>query len=157
MIRALILYTAVTSGLSAGIFYAFSSFVMKALGDLPPAQGVAAMNSINRQAPTPLFMIVLMGTSLTGTFLGGYGLLNLGKPGSALLVAGAAAYLTAILLTGVYHVPRNDRLMSLDPGTAAAAAYWKTYLSQWTAWNHLRVAGPLAAAVAFTLAWRQSG
>jgi uncharacterized membrane protein len=30
-----------------GIFFAFSAFVMKALDRLPPAQGIAAMQSIN--------------------------------------------------------------------------------------------------------------
>jgi uncharacterized membrane protein len=34
-------------GLNAGVFFAFSSFVMAALRRLPPAQGIAAMQSIN--------------------------------------------------------------------------------------------------------------
>ena len=33
------LVTAVGCGLSAGVFFAFSAFVMPALGRLPPAQG----------------------------------------------------------------------------------------------------------------------
>ncbi|GAB3668731.1 DUF1772 domain-containing protein [Actinocorallia lasiicapitis] len=156
MIRALTLYTAITSGLCAGIFYAFSSFVMPALRNLPATQGIAAMNSINKQAPTFWFMLVLMGTALTSAILGGYGLLHRDRPGSVLLIVGALLYLSAILLTAAYHVPRNDKLMGFDPTTVAAADYWKTYLSQWTLMNHLRVAGPLAAAVAFTFAWRQN-
>ncbi len=35
------------SGLVAGIFFAFSTFVMRALGQLPQDQGIAAMKSIN--------------------------------------------------------------------------------------------------------------
>ena len=38
---------AVGSGVVAGIFFAFSNFVMKALARVPPAQGIAAMQSIN--------------------------------------------------------------------------------------------------------------
>ena len=35
------------SALIAGIFFAFSSFVMKALARVPSAEGIAAMQSIN--------------------------------------------------------------------------------------------------------------
>ncbi len=35
------------SGLVAGIFFAFSSFVMRALGQLRENQGIAAMKAIN--------------------------------------------------------------------------------------------------------------
>lgn len=38
---------ALGSGLVAGIFFAFSNFVMKALARVPPAQGIGAMQSIN--------------------------------------------------------------------------------------------------------------
>jgi uncharacterized membrane protein len=37
-------------------FFAFSSFVMRALARLPPAQGIRAMNSINVLAVTPVFI-----------------------------------------------------------------------------------------------------
>jgi hypothetical protein len=39
-----------------GVFFAFSSFVMKALARLQPAQGTVAMQSINLMAVTPAFM-----------------------------------------------------------------------------------------------------
>ena len=35
------------TGLVAGVFCGFSTFVMRGLASLPPAQGVAAMNAIN--------------------------------------------------------------------------------------------------------------
>jgi len=35
------------SALVGGIFFAFSSFVMKALARVPSAEGIAAMQSIN--------------------------------------------------------------------------------------------------------------
>jgi uncharacterized membrane protein len=39
--------TALGCGLVAGIFFAFSAFVMKALLRLPPAQGMATMQAVN--------------------------------------------------------------------------------------------------------------
>jgi uncharacterized membrane protein len=44
------LLTALGCGLIAGVFFAFSVFVMSALARLQPAQGIAAMQSINIMA-----------------------------------------------------------------------------------------------------------
>jgi uncharacterized membrane protein len=53
-IITLVFIAAIGSGIVGGIFYAFSSFVMPALGRLPPEQGVAAMNSISVTVINPL-------------------------------------------------------------------------------------------------------
>ncbi len=47
VVNAMILFCALGSALVAGVFFAFSTFVMKALGRLQPEQGIAAMQSIN--------------------------------------------------------------------------------------------------------------
>ncbi len=41
------LFAALGCGLIAGVFFAFSSFVMNALARIQPTQGIAAMQSIN--------------------------------------------------------------------------------------------------------------
>jgi uncharacterized membrane protein len=48
-----ILAAAVGAGLTAGVFLAFSTFVMTGLGRAPAAAGVRAMQEINRAAPSP--------------------------------------------------------------------------------------------------------
>ena len=45
LIQYVTLATALGCGLSAGVFFAFSSFVMPALDRLAPAQSIRAMNS----------------------------------------------------------------------------------------------------------------
>ena len=65
------------------------------------------------------------------------------------------AYLAAIVVTAAFHVPRNDTLAALDPNAAESARYWTTYLSQWTAGNHVRTLTCAAAAVMFTVAARR--
>jgi uncharacterized membrane protein len=52
------------SGLMAGFFFAFSVCVMKALAKLPPAQGIAAMRSINVVVINPVFLTVFFGTGV---------------------------------------------------------------------------------------------
>jgi hypothetical protein len=55
---------AVGSALIAGLFFAFSTFVMTALFRLPVDQGVAAMQSINKVILGSLFMPVFFGTAV---------------------------------------------------------------------------------------------
>jgi uncharacterized membrane protein len=57
------LASALGCGLVAGVFFAFSAFVMPALKRLKPAEGIAAMQAINVAAVTPAFMTVLFGTA----------------------------------------------------------------------------------------------
>ena len=46
---ALKLFSALGCGLIAGVFFAFSTFVMNALARQPPAQGIATMQSLTSQ------------------------------------------------------------------------------------------------------------
>jgi ketosteroid isomerase-like protein len=46
-ISILTFVAALSCGLVAGIFLAFSNFIMRALGSVPPNSGIAAMQSIN--------------------------------------------------------------------------------------------------------------
>jgi uncharacterized membrane protein len=52
---------AVGAATAAGAFFTFSRFTMEGLKRLAPAQGAAAMQAINKEAPTPLFMLLLIG------------------------------------------------------------------------------------------------
>lgn len=150
LFQILVLLCALGSGLVAGVFYAFSTFVMKALGRLPAAQGIAAMQSINVVVINPLFMAPLFGTALLCLAV-----MILAFQGSApggLLVAGGLLYvLGTIGVTIAFNVPRNNSLAGLAPATAEAAALWTDYLSTWTRWNHMRTLAALAAAAAFTI------
>ena len=152
VIMTLTIVAAVGSGVMAGVFFAFSTFVMKGLAALPDAQGIAAMQAINVAAPTPWFMLPLFGVALLGLGLGVMALFRLDEPYAIYLLAGAALYLVAIVLTGVYHVPRNNALATVDPSGSESGAHWRRYVAEWTRWNHLRTVGPTLAAVAFTLA-----
>ena len=63
VVTTLTVVTAVACGLVGGVFFAFSTFVMRGLRDAPPEAGLRAMQSINRAAPTPLFMLAFIGTA----------------------------------------------------------------------------------------------
>jgi uncharacterized membrane protein len=153
LLFALTLVAALGCGLAAGVFFAFSTFVMKGLGRLPETHGMAAMQAINVAAPSFAFMLVLLGTALVCVALVAWGMIELGEAFGPYLVSGGALYLAgAIVLTIGYHVPRNDALAGSDPASADGARLWNRYLREWTAWNHVRTGAALAAAAAFTLA-----
>ncbi len=52
------------SALVGGVFFAFSSFVMKALARVPSSEGIGAMQSINVDVINPSFLGAFMGTAL---------------------------------------------------------------------------------------------
>ena len=94
-----------------GIFFAFSAFIMKALGRLPPAQGIAAMRSINVTVINPLFMTAFFGPAAGCVVLTVSALLGWQRPSSVFLIVGSLLYLFGtILVTGGFNVPRNNAL-----------------------------------------------
>lgn len=139
---------AIGSAVAAGAFLTFSTFTIGGLKALPPAQGIAAMQSINRQATTPLFMLVLFGTGAACALLAIHCLTHLHEPAAKQRLLAATIYLVGVvILTIGYHVPRNGHLASLDPNSPEALQYWSTYLTQWVRMNHIRVIAPLATAI----------
>jgi uncharacterized membrane protein len=150
---ALTLVTAVASGLVGGVFFAFSNFVMEALGRLRPSEGAAAMQAINITVINPLFMTALFGTGLVCLVLVVWGLVDLDEPYAGWLIAGAAIYLIGeIALTMGYNVPRNNALARVDPGSEEGARVWRTYLVEWTRANHVRTVAALGACALFAVA-----
>ena len=151
-IRTIALGTSIGAAVSGGVLFAFSTFVMKALGRLPAPQAISAMQSINKLAPNPLFMTVLFGTAAACVPLSVSAARNLDDPSSKYVLIGCALYIAGIVLTAAYHVPRNDSLARIDPAGAESARFWSGYLHNWTAWNHVRTVTSTAATVALVLA-----
>jgi uncharacterized membrane protein len=150
---ALKLFSALGCGLIAGVFFAFSSFVMSALAQLQQAQGIAAMQLINITVINPLFMTVFLGTAVACLFLAISSLLRWHQPGAVYLFVGSLLYLIGtVLVTIMFNVPLNDALAKVDPSSTDGAKLWVSYLANWTVWNHVRTVAALAAAAAFTIA-----
>jgi uncharacterized membrane protein len=139
----------------AGFFYAFSICVMRALSKLPPAQGVAAMQSINVVVINPLFLIIFLGTAVACLILLIGTLVRWRVSGASFLIGGGALYVVGtFLVTMLFNVPRNNALAALNATTPEAAALWTNYLSTWTSWNHVRTLAALVATFLFALALR---
>ncbi|MGP1373753.1 MAG: anthrone oxygenase family protein [Almyronema sp.] len=148
----LVLFTAIASALTAGIFFAFSTFVMQALAQQPPAQGIAAMQSINLTVINPWFMTVFFGPGLAGLVLSAWALRHGGQPTALYWLAGSLLYLIGTIgVTIAGNVPLNDALAGVAADSVEGSALWSQYLSRWTLWNHVRTVAAGLAAVLFTL------
>lgn len=153
LLFALKLFSALGCGLIAGVFFAFSTFVMNALARLQPTQGIAAMQSINITVINPWFMAAFLGTAAACIFLAVSSLLKWHQPGAAYLLLGSLLYLVGTLgVTIVCNVPLNEALARVEPDSAVGANLWVSYLANWTVWNHIRTGAALAAAASLTIA-----
>jgi uncharacterized membrane protein len=155
ILYAATLASALGCGLVAGVFFAFSTFVMAALRRLKPEEGIAAMQSINILAVTPVFMTALFGTAVASLALAVWAVISWGERYAALVLAGGVLYLVGTIgVTMACNVPLNNRLATVHPEAADAASYWNEYVTKWTAWNHVRTVAALAAAAALTIVLR---
>ena len=147
----LTLLSALGCGLAAGVFFAFSTYVMPAWGRLPAAQGIAAMNAINVVAPRP-FVLAQGGAAAVCVAAAVAVLLDWDAAYGWYVLAGTLLYvLSIVVLTGGYHVPRNNELARAE-GEPGAPETWARYQREWTAANHLRAVGPLIACALMALA-----
>ena len=140
------------SALVGGIFFAFSSFVMKSLARVPPAEGIAAMQSINVVVINPSFLGAFIGTAVLSLVLGSLALTGWSHLSANLFLGGAIFYIVGtFLVTMLGNVPLNDNLAAISATNVGAAELWDHYLNRWTMWNHVRTASAMLAALLFTL------
>jgi uncharacterized membrane protein len=149
----LTLCAALGSGLMAGVFFAFSTFVMRALVALPPAQGIEAMQSINRTVINGWFLGVFFGTVAIRALLAASALFGWHESHAVVMLSGSLLYLIGtFLITVVRNVPMNNALERVQATGDYASDHWARYVAQWTAWNHLRTAAALLGTALMTLA-----
>ncbi len=146
------------SALIGGVFFGFSSFVMKALARMPASEGIAAMQSINVVVINPSFLVAFMGTAVLSFGVGGLAMFGWSHPSAPYFLGGATSYLIGtFLVTMVGNVPLNNQLAAVSATDLAAIELWEHYLARWTMWNHVRTAAAMVAALLYTLALVQIG
>jgi uncharacterized membrane protein len=155
MLTAVLILAALGSALMGGIFFAFSSFAMRGLMQLPPAQGIAAMQRMNITVINPIFLTVFLGTAVLSALLIGIAFWQQSNPHAWLITAGGVThFIGSFLVTMLCNVPRNNHLAVMASETASAAEYWARYVPEWLRWNHVRTIASLLAAVLFMLSLR---
>ena len=147
------LLAALGCGLIAGVFFAFSTFMMKALAQQTTSQGIATMQAINITVINPWFLTVFLGTAIACLGVAIAVLFNWAQPNAIYLLVGSLLYLVGTFgVTIAFNVPLNDALAIVDPNRPDGATLWAKYLTDWTFWNHVRTVAAIVATLAFTIA-----
>ena len=131
-----------TTGLVAGVFYAYACSVTLGLAERPDASYVAAMQAINERIQNPAFFLGFFGAvlSLLAALVAHYsprprsGRFRLVALASALYIAGG------FLLTALVNVPLNEELarVAADAPVGELARARADYEGPWNFWNGVR-------------------
>ena len=144
------------SALVGGIFFAFSSFIMRALARVPTAEGIVAMQSINVVVLNASFLGAFIGTAVLSLGAGGLAVAGWGRPSAAFFLGGALFYLVGTIgVTAFGNIPLNNQLAAVSATDPGARDVWEHYLGRWTMWNHVRTAAAMAAALLYSLGLMQ--
>lgn len=132
--------------LVAGVFYAFSDFVMRSLGAIPMTQGAAAMVSINRVILRASFvpMLLVLGPLALGSVA--WTIWVGSAVGANWVFAASGIYVVGVLgVTMLGNVPLNNRLDQADN----PVSLWPMYMTRWTRLNTLRTAASAVASLCY--------
>ncbi|NNJ74916.1 MAG: DUF1772 domain-containing protein [Anderseniella sp.] len=145
----------VACGLIAGVFLAFSDFVMKSLFAAGPASGIETMQLINRKVYGSVFMALLIAMLVISVALVPYAVVYITSPAVTWIVSGCVLYVIGVfMVTVAFNVPMNQRLDAMNHESTETASYWTVYASSWTLWNHVRTIASIGSVVCFLIAIR---
>ncbi len=138
--------------LVAGVFLAFSDFVMRSLSDASPRAGIESMQLINRKVYSSVVLVWLLGLVPVSAILSAYAWAFVQGPAQAWFVAGGVFYFVGtFMVTMLGNVPMNRRLDTMATDVAATQIYWISYATFWTMWNHVRTVASALAAGSFLI------
>jgi uncharacterized membrane protein len=137
-----------TTGLIAGLFYAYAVSVNLGLAAQPDAAYVATMNAINERIQNPLFFLSFIGAVL---FLLAALAAHFPRPRSGrfwLIALACVLYVGGgFLLTVLVNVPLNDGLagVAADASPDELARARAAYEGPWNFWNGVRAVSSVLA------------
>lgn len=151
-LMTLLVVTALTGcAVIGGVFFAFSSFIMKSLSRLPVSEAIAAMQSINVVVLNPSFLGAFMGTAAISLLSVVLALQQWGSVWSPWFFSGGVLYFVGTFLVTIFgNVPLNNRLAAVSALDSDSAPVWKQYVERWTFFNTLRTIAAISAALLYT-------
>ena len=147
-------FSIIAYALIAGVFLAFSDFIMRSLDKASSPGGIEVMQVINREVFNWQFMTLFIGMSILSVLIIGVAYISLSGPAAILIMIAAGFYLIGVFgVTVVFNVPLNKLLDGMDFTSKEALEFWKTrYLPDWTFWNSVRTGACVMAAILYLVA-----
>lgn len=146
------LITLLCTGLSAGIFFAWTFSVVPGLSRIPDETYLKAMQSINRYIQNPWFFIAFIGPVVLIP-LTAYLCYREGRSAeSAWIAAAAVIYLVGVFgVTAASNVPMNNKLANVELSEKTSPALQEVRAEYEKPWNRSNSIRTFACIVAFAL------
>ncbi|WP_425237749.1 DUF1772 domain-containing protein [Ulvibacterium sp.] len=152
-IKSFVLFGAVIlTGLSAGLFYAWSVSVIPGTQNLGHSNYLTTMQSINRAILNPAFYAVFFGSILFLSVASIYEF-NLNTNAFWLILASSICYMIGTVgVTGLGNVPLNNQLdvLQITELSSTKIAEFRAFYEQ--KWNRLHSIRTICAVISFVLA-----
>jgi uncharacterized membrane protein len=144
---ASIVGAALTTGLAAGLFYAYSYSVLPGLGRADDRTFVMGMQRINVAILNGWFALCFAGALVLTALAAALHVSSAGRPVLPWIVAALVLYAAVLVITFAIHVPLNNQLDAAgDPDRVAdLAAVRERFETTWVRWNVVRTAASTAA------------
>jgi len=133
---------AVTTGLNAGVYFAWATGVMPGVANASDRTFVESMNEINGVIVNPVFMAVLMGAPVL-TAIAAFTEKGAMRPW---LLAALGASVVTIIVTMGANVPLSDTLYAVDLAKDDLHQARQDFETPWVVWNIVRTLTSAAAA-----------
>ncbi|GAB3208703.1 DUF1772 domain-containing protein [Nocardia tengchongensis] len=149
----------VTTGLLAGVFYAYACSVMIGLGKFDDKTFVEVMNKINVVIVNPVFMLSFLGSLAFSILAGVFYLRSDLRPVLIWIAVAAALNLLSLIITSGFNVPLNNNLATATDaqGLVDFAALRKDFETPWLTGNIARALANTGALTALCWALVQHG
>lgn len=137
-----------TSGLLAGLFYAFSCAVTPGLSRVGDDAFISAFRAINIAILNGRFMMIFLGAPLLTTVAAVLHVLDDDPTAMPWTVAALACHIATLVITAGVNVPRNNRLAAAPTATESERSRARGQFEPgWNRWNLVRT---LTSAAGFT-------
>ncbi|MDX6354497.1 MAG: hypothetical protein QOF98_1400 [Streptomyces sp.] len=159
-IRSIVLLaTTITTGLMAGLYFAFSVAVLPGLGHADDRTFIQAMQRINVSILNGWFGLAFGGALVLGVAAVVLHWRGAGHDALPWIIAGVALYAASLVITMAVNVPLNDQLDAAgDPSRIHdPAAVRVKFESAWVHWNIARTLTCVAALGCLGWAMRAAG
>lgn len=136
-----------TSGLLAGLYYAYAISVMPALGAFDDRTYIDVMNKINVVIVNPSFMVTFLGSIGFTVLAGACYLKPEARPVLVWIGIALALNIASLVITSAINVPLNDKLATATASTNLGdlGALRQQFESSWVRWNMIRALANTAA------------
>ena len=150
--KLLLLTTTVSTGLIAGLFYAWSVSVTLGLGKLSAMDYLRAFQSLNREIQNPAFFLTFMGTAILLPLSTFWQFRSGTMPIFWLLLSASVLYLVGVMVVTIFgNIPLNNAIDALNLSEISlsdAEKQRQIFENQWNTLNWVRTWASLLALVA---------